>query len=68
MCRNGTCQGHCRKNGIRRPESCPRSDFTTLTITIPVTNEQPPVETPMLLPPDGVPTTIETITRPPIAA
>ena len=51
MCRMGRCEGHCKREGRVRPESCRRRDFTPLTITTSVRSEahhleiQPPAAT-----------------------
>ena len=67
MC-EGSCQGICRRNGGRRPESCPRQDFTPLTVTIPMTNDAPLIETALRAESKAVPISIEPTPDLPVAA
>ena len=68
MCENETCRGYCKKNGRRRPESCPRQDFTPLTMTISTMNQETSVETAELTMGKELPTPAETVVNPRIAA
>ena len=68
MCQNGTCQGSCKKNGRRRPESCPKRDFTPLTMTISTMNQETSIETAELTMGKELSTPAETVVDPRIAA
>ena len=68
MCENGTCRGYCKKNGRRRPESCPKQDFTPLTMTISTMNQETSIETTELTTGKGLPAPAETVVEPRIAA